>query len=567
MGNGNMHGHILALAAFTIIALLFTYPLILNFTKAVPGEFDTYWFLWEIWHFGHQLGSGNSPFFSTLIYYPYGTSLYLSTVVPLLSLLSIPLQWAFGLVGAYNALYLASYVLSAYFAYLLAKEVTGDARVSFVAAIIFAFAPYHSGHALRHLNLMSTQWIPLLFLAYLRLRKKGSNANALFLGISFVLVGLSEMIYLAICLIAIAFDLVLDLKNERKNNFPTVKKVALALALFAIVASPYVLGMASDLLFGRHHATSPFEILAWAHTYSPDILAFVTPPMTNPLFSGITKPVYETLEYTHWHIAEYSVYMGIVVLALVVCSIGIKSAQARWWKAILAGSLVMALGPFAKLAGVSIPIILPYTVLAILPFGHLLRVPGRFDAIVMLAAAMLAAIALKEILEKFLKSENARWIAAAAVCSLVLVEFYSPPVYFLDLSHSAFYGEIRHECGNYSLLEVPYEPTWFSEYDARIMYLQTIHQKPLAGGLLSRLPLPILESFANTSCMQHLFRLEAEKCNGTSELSGYGVKYIIVNRQNGMFDENYTQRAAWGMEKLLGKPVYTDEFILVYRVN
>ncbi|MGC8782022.1 MAG: hypothetical protein ACP5UQ_14265, partial [Anaerolineae bacterium] len=73
-----------ALIGYLLLTLAFTYPLALNFTRAIPGDgFDgwqNYWNLW--WMKAALLEKHTWPFFTDLLYHPTGVSLLFHTLNP-----------------------------------------------------------------------------------------------------------------------------------------------------------------------------------------------------------------------------------------------------------------------------------------------------------------------------------------------------------------------------------------------------------------------------------------------------------------------------------------------------
>ena len=67
--------------------------------------------------------------------------------------------------AAYNTIVLATFPLAALGAYSLARYLRLPHRGSFVAGLIFAFAPVHVAQAAYHPHIAQVQWIPIYFLA------------------------------------------------------------------------------------------------------------------------------------------------------------------------------------------------------------------------------------------------------------------------------------------------------------------------------------------------------------------------------------------------------------------
>ena len=81
-----------------------------------------------------------------------------------------------GPVAAYNWLVLLSFPLSAAAAYLLARHLTLSPAGAAVAAMAYAFSPFHLAHAAYHPHIAQTQWVPLYLLALWRCLDNASPA-------------------------------------------------------------------------------------------------------------------------------------------------------------------------------------------------------------------------------------------------------------------------------------------------------------------------------------------------------------------------------------------------------
>src|SRR5476649_1953358 len=87
-----------------------------------------------------------------------------------------------GVVAAYNWLVLLSFPLSAAAAYLLARYLTLSPAGATVAAMAYAFSPFHLAHAAYHPHIAQIQWMPLYLLALWRCLDDGSVLSIGFLG-------------------------------------------------------------------------------------------------------------------------------------------------------------------------------------------------------------------------------------------------------------------------------------------------------------------------------------------------------------------------------------------------
>src|SRR4051812_41143730 len=114
--------------------------------------------------FGHEIvGRHHDPFSAMQGFaHPGNLGVYLQ---PLTDLPGALLTRAFGPVAAYNWVVLLTFPLSAATAYLLARYVGLGPPGAVIAALAYAFSPFHLAQAAYHPQIAQTQWVPLYFLA------------------------------------------------------------------------------------------------------------------------------------------------------------------------------------------------------------------------------------------------------------------------------------------------------------------------------------------------------------------------------------------------------------------
>ena len=123
--------HLLALAVYLLATVVFTWPLALNLTTAIPGDgFDGWQNYWNQWWIKQVLVDRlANPLYTDAIYHPTGVTLYFQTLNPFNGITTLPVQIAFGLIAAYNAVVFLSWVLAGYGMFLLARWVMGTAAI------------------------------------------------------------------------------------------------------------------------------------------------------------------------------------------------------------------------------------------------------------------------------------------------------------------------------------------------------------------------------------------------------------------------------------------------------
>ena len=233
---------------------------------------------------------------------------------------------------------------------------------------------------------------------------------------------------------------------------------------------------------------------------------------------------------------------------------------------------VLALGPVLHIAGQTalLPggreIPLPYAALVrVVPFMNISRSVSRYDAMVMLALAVLAALGLNWLIARF---RRGRWIAVAAT-ALIVFEFLPIP-YPLSVSDApAWYATLAQDTRPGSVLNLP------MNWD-RPNYLlhQTVHGKPLVAGYISRDDPRTLAELAPV--FQHFRHLSPDiialdlAAQGRQVLHDLGVRWVVLDRYQmpaspGNITREYTMATT---AQIFGDqpPAYQDDRIVAYEV-
>ena len=193
-----------AAAAYTALAIAMTWPLVRGLGHDVAWDLGdpilNIWILaWDCEQFrgiffGHYAHLWH--FFDANIFYPAPLALAYSEhlvpqalqIFPLYALTNNPIL-------CYNLLFLSTFVLSGLGMFLLVRELTGNVAASFVAGLLFAFAPYRVPQS-SHLQVLSSQWMPFAFYGFTRYVRHGRLRALVGATASVVLQGLSCGYYL-----------------------------------------------------------------------------------------------------------------------------------------------------------------------------------------------------------------------------------------------------------------------------------------------------------------------------------------------------------------------------------
>jgi hypothetical protein len=146
------------------------------------------------------------------------------------------------------------------------------------------------------------------------------------------------------------------------------------------------------------------------------------------------------------------------------------------------------------------------------------RIPGRAMVVVYLVIAMLAAIGL----ERLLKRGRSARIAASCLCVILIIECLPsrPALYVPDMPSKYF--SLRDAPRTGAVCELPLGlRDGFGEsgsLDEAVLLHQTIHERPIVGGFIGRLPPSIIRSYENMPVVRSLLRLSSG--GKLSELDG-----------------------------------------------
>jgi hypothetical protein len=184
----------IVLFGFVLAALFFTYPLVLHVGNALRGSdvnalgdplLNTWAMTWNI----HKLARLDfKNFFDGNNFYPQTKTLLYSEHLMSQTLLAMPVYLLTkNPVLAYNFVFLAGLVLSAFGVFCLARRLTGSTAGSFAAGLIYAFCPFITTHYY-HLQVVSAWGIPFAFFFLHRFFEEGYRLrDALFFTAFYVL--------------------------------------------------------------------------------------------------------------------------------------------------------------------------------------------------------------------------------------------------------------------------------------------------------------------------------------------------------------------------------------------
>lgn len=536
--------YLIVLTIYLLLTLILTYPLIVHFTTHIAGNGGDGWQnVWNMWWMKKALmDMHTNPYYTDYLFQPTGSTLIFQTMNPFNAVLSIPLQYAFNLVITYNVIFVMSFMLCGFSMYLLALHITNNKFASLVAGFIFCFSPYHMAHGLGHLQLVSMQFIPLFILYLIKMTEEGgSDRHAITASVFLVLVALCDWYYLFFCFMFLALFVIHTAWMRRFDFKILVKRAAIVFALTFLALSPYFIAMikeaTTNIIIGAH---SP-------ENSPPNLLSFFIP---NPILTiGRSVDFFRIASGSFIrNQLENSNYMGYCVLFLSLYAfIKLRKKNPIVNLLLLSGVIffILSLGMHLHVGGKefrNIP--LPYNFLyKTVFFFKFTGVPARFDVMLVVSLSLLAALGLKElfVIRNWLK----RRIVVGAGIFFIFIEYLAVPFGINFTGIPQFCRDMAKDPSDYTVIAVSNR--------SKALYYQTIHNKKMFGGYISRQPLhteeylksmPVISDIIyNRYPMKIKGRLvsqaDAEKLV-RSIFKTLNIKYVLVlNKEKNRFLEGY----------------------------
>lgn len=258
-----------AFAAYAALAIVLTFPLILDLSSRLPKDLGDPLLVASILWWNAQVVPLTQEWWNGFGFFPATGMMAFSDHFLGASVIASPLQWlGFGPVTAYNLTFLASFPLSALAAYGLALTLTRRHDAAFVCGLAYGFNPYRVAH-IEHLELLLAFGMPAA-LAALHLYAGTRRVKWLVVfAAALTLQVLSASYY------AVFFTVLLGLWTlwfMRPEAWRAVLAMVAAAGVAALAVSPIIIGYRH--VHDRHNLTRDFvnEVVG----YSADLSSFVT---------------------------------------------------------------------------------------------------------------------------------------------------------------------------------------------------------------------------------------------------------------------------------------------------
>jgi hypothetical protein len=293
-------------------------------------------------------------------------------------------------------------------------------------------------------------------------------------------------------------------------------------AVFLLAAAP-LLWQAAQLLVRHEYVTPAYQ---WRSApRGVDLIA----PLLGPPLTHWTERIYAVLGMDR---VEAVGWLGIVPLILLGSSLVTRNRTSRdihLWRIVAAVFGVWALGPILTIAGFDTGLKLPATLLRYLPFVANARMPGRAIVVVVMAMAVLAAAEL---------ASGRRWWRAPViqwlVIAVVALEYWNAPILLTALDRPPVYAALAAAPPG-AVCEVPFGvgdglSAGVGSQDRRILYYATLHEHPLAGGYIGRMPADAADRYAALPVTAPLLRLSDGAGSAVLPAGESPCRYLVVHR-------------------------------------
>ncbi len=564
---------------FLIVAFIVFSPVLANVTTTAPGTGgDVYQNLWDIWWVSYATFTLHSSiWYTNLVFPPIGASLAFQTMMPIGSLLSAPFQGV-SLAFAYNVMFFASFAVSGITMFVLARYLTKNAYAAFVAGLAFSFSAFHFMQATAHIDWLFISWVPLAAYFFMRIaRQDGGIWQPIGLGTSMVLamfMGDVEQGIMVLMLLVVMFLAYLLFRRKRMLSRKFWIDIGIAAVATAVLGSFGFVPILHALLQpGALSSINQYNTPQTLQSWSDNLLSFFIP---GPLNSILAVP--NTSYVFGYDPTETTAYIGYTVLALSLYALYRDRRRAVLWAVIAALFGWVAVGPSLNIGTINTGIPGIYSALSQVPVTSVIREAGRFDLVVSMAMAVLAALGVSQLLSNQ-KAKRYAPVITIVIAALVVIEgsgimtgsiasATTTPISVPDI----YYG-IANTPGNFSVLNLPLLPNQQSPnpqlYGGKALLYTAITHKPTVGAYLTRMNSTQQAYMLNMPLIVQAYNLQAGgsmvfespiQQNYTTQtlLAMYNYNVGIVALDGSAYNQSSLNQIASYLNSVFGKPIVSN---------
>lgn len=526
---------LLVIGLYLILTLIMTVPVIFNINSEIPINPNDNDALQLVTKVNDDEARLNLESFSDYLYF-----LHPQIIFNVYNYLLI-LHLIFNEPLAYNIIWLASFVLAGFGAYILVEYFTKSKISAFIAGLVYTFSHYHFIYAVGgHFGATHIEFIPFFVLFLIKYFRKPKFKNFILTLVFFLFVIRSEPHYAAFTLLFLILFAAYYLYKKKyllkDKRFITYGSIAIIGGLILMIwfYLPLIKISSSD----NNYLAATFDDLI---TASNDIVASFTPPAIRPVnhlfFGDFFSPVAETFTTSSPHI-------GFTVIFFLVFAYLYRTREVAFW--LLSGTIfyILSLGPFLHFMGTIEPKIpMPYLLLyEYVPWFDNIRMGNRTFVIALLSIAVLSGFGIKYFLEKYNKNKKSKYVIPLLIISVLLLEFFVAPIKTTGLKLPDFYKRLSQEEGDFSILQIPGSTSY--AFANMADYYQSIHDKNTINDYdYARVVEGRLDFQQNTPVISDLLyaipnnrQIPSDIINhpyqktARSILDHYDIKYLIIHK-------------------------------------
>jgi hypothetical protein len=496
---------------FAVLTILVTWPLITHIETSLAQNLhwsrDAYQSAYEIWWFKKALLElGESPGNLRWIYYPDGADYPLLLTYFFTYAQGVPFLFFLSPVGAYNVVFLLTFLFCGLAAYALCAYLTGNRWAGLLGGIIYAFFPGRVVHGLAgHLELLAIYTFPLYLLLLIKTVRRPRAVTAALCGLVLGASLLVQPLFIPFLLVPVTAAWLLCEVLLLRHKLERRAWLALggALLVGVVIATPFYWPVLSQQAAGQGQYLEGLGTVS----FSADLLGIIAPSPTHPVLGalGLVPGYAQHAAPPDWRIAELLTYAGIVPLGLGILAAATQGRKVAAWVLIAVVAAVLSLGPVLKVngeivafstmepeGGAEFTVALPYALLTNLPLLSLNRAPARLNTTLMLALAVLSSYGLTWLLARL----KQRWQigSGVAVCLFTVVEFLVIwPFPTTPLQMSAYMADMAQSSNEGAVLNLPVAAGHVKQMG---LFSQTIHERPVFDSWFQR-DLPVFPDVAD----------------------------------------------------------------------
>jgi hypothetical protein len=572
---------LLALLLYCLLAVSLTWPLLTRFTTDLPGSAhkdgleDAYQNVWNLWWTVEALSRPTNLWVTDAFFFPEQPNLLYHTLSPVNTLLVAPITAIWGPIAGFNAVALLSFVLGGMGMWLLARPRVGDGP-ALIAGIIYIASPFHTAALIAdgQLQIFAHHWLPWYLLFLLRtLTPRAAVPHFLgsrdpwLAGLFLALIAYGDWYYTLFMLMFTAGAALFALWRQRNGGWLAWGALIGRLTGIGVVFTALVLPIVAPMLYeatradymNRYPPDDPLRL-------SADLIAYLVPHRHHPLWGGAPWA---------WGVGfgvNRRFYLGIVVLLLALIAL-LRTPAARPWGIMTLGFAILSLGPELRFNEQATGIVLPWALFMDLPIVRLTRQPDRFNILVTIGLALLAAYGTASLLRMRAPNAVRSGIAITLIAGLIILEYLPAPMITRVPPVPPFFASLATAAPG-ALLEYPFQVA-VPYRDAERMLFQTEHERPISSGYHSRLypqphlGLPVLRDLHTGVAAADIVH---ESGDWAAMLNTIGFSHIIGYKQQplGPLSLQPADEAPFKafVEANLGvsAPLYEDTWLIAYAV-